>query len=122
MWCYDFTINGSWNFEFTNGPFQLGGGQNGKFQNGLHLKIRFHFINFKYGPFDFHNGIVNIHFDDIFSNAQTCLPFAHKNYAKLVIRRSNILCICKEIIYNITVINIISNLIEIMTKIVSRLS
>ena len=57
----------------------------------------------KYGPFDFHNGIVNIHFDDIFSNAQTWVPFAHKNYAKLVIRRSNILCICKVIIYNITV-------------------
>ena len=72
----------------------------------------------KYGPFDFHNGIVNIHFDDIFSNAQT---FAHKNYAKLVIRRSNILFICKVIIYNITVINIISHLIEIMKKIVSRL-
>ena len=76
----------------------------------------------KYGPFDFHNSIVNIHFDDIFSNAQTWVPFAHKNYAKLVIRRSNILCICKVIIYNITVINIISHLIEILKKIVSRLS
>ena len=73
----------------------------------------------KYGPFDFHNGIVNIHFDDIFSNAQTWVPFAHKNYAKLVIRRSNILYICKAIIYNITVINIISHLIEILKKIVS---
>ena len=76
----------------------------------------------KYGPFDFHNGIVNIHFDDIFSNTQKWVPFAHKNYAKLVIRRSNIMCICKVIIYNITVINIISHLIDILKKIVSRLS